>query len=97
MNGIFAGIATLPLEPIMYALAIAWGYMSMISKFKQGRFVVLVIEIAIFTSIFMMHGGTIAGGFAAALAAPLVSWIAFPKTKSKTKPRHLLPTITRGY
>jgi hypothetical protein len=85
MNTIFAGIAQLPLEPLMYACAIAWGYISIFNKFKTMRFGAAIVELLIFTSIFMLHGGTIAGGFAASLASPLIAWVIF-KSPKKPKP-----------
>jgi hypothetical protein len=47
-------------------------------KLVNGAFIALTIEVSIFWLVFSLHGGSMAGGFAAAIAALLAGTI-FPR------------------
>lgn len=63
--------------PIIYGLLMFLGIWLMWVKLMNGRWMSLSIDIAVFTLVFSLHGGTMAGGFAAMIAASLAGWI-FP-------------------
>lgn len=65
------------LEPLLYGLVIFAGLWSMFYKITHGKFVAFTIEVFIFVLVFKLHGGTMAGGFAATIAALLCGTI-FP-------------------
>lgn len=65
------------LEPIIYGLVIFLGLLSMVYKLKTGKWVALIIEVAVFALVFKLHGGTLTGGFAATIAA-LLAGVIFP-------------------
>lgn len=71
-------IPHLDIMPLIYGLVIFIGLWSMWAKLISGQFLGLVIEAAVFWLVFSLHGGTMAGGFAAALAA-LLSGYFFPR------------------
>ena len=57
--------------PLIYGALIFVGIAVMWSKLVSGRWLSLIIDIAVFTLVFKLHGGTMAGGFAAMIAALL--------------------------
>jgi uncharacterized membrane protein YccC len=71
-------LAHIDLMPLLYGIIIFIGLASMWGKLVHGRFLALIIEISVFTLVFSLHGGTMAGGFAAAIAA-LLAGIIFPR------------------
>jgi uncharacterized membrane protein (DUF2068 family) len=71
-------LAHIDLMPLAYGVIIFIGLASMWSKLVHGRFLALIIEAGVFTLVFSLHGGTMAGGFAAAIAA-LLAGIIFPR------------------
>lgn len=71
-------IPHLDVMPLIYGLVIFLGLWSMWSKLVKGCFVALAIEAGVFWLVFSLHGGTMAGGFAAAIAALLAGGI-FPR------------------
>ena len=71
-------IPHLDIMPVLYGLVIFIGLWSMWAKLVSGKFLGLIIEVSIFWLVFHLHGGTMAGGFAAALAALLAGAI-FPR------------------
>ncbi len=73
-----AFLAHLDLMPLLYGIIIFIGLASMWSKLVHGRFFALVIEASVFTLVFSLHGGSMAGGFAAAIAALLAGYV-FPR------------------
>lgn len=64
-------------EPLLYGLVIFLGLWSMFYKITHGKLVAFAIELSIFVLVFKLHGGTMAGGFAATIAALLAGTI-FP-------------------
>lgn len=71
-------IPHLDVMPLIYGLIIFLGIWSMWSKLVNGHFVAFVIEVGVFWLVFSLHGGTMAGGFAAAIAALLAGFF-FPR------------------
>ena len=66
-------------EPIIYGVVIFLGLYSMWYKISRGKFLAFVIEVFVFILVFKLHGGTMAGGFAATIAA-LLSGLIIPMT-----------------
>jgi len=71
-------IPHLDVMPLIYGLIIFLGLWSMWHKIVNGRFIAFAIEVGVFWLVFSLHGGTMAGGFAAAIAALLAGSI-FPR------------------
>lgn len=71
-------LAHMDIMPLVYGIIIFIGLASMWSKLIHGRFFALTIEASVFTLVFTLHGGSMAGGFAAAIAALLAGFI-FPR------------------
>lgn len=68
-------IPHLDLAPLAYGVVIFIGILSMFSKLINGRIIAFLIEISVFVLVFKLHGGSMAGGFAAAIAALLAGFI----------------------
>jgi hypothetical protein len=73
--GVF--LSHIGLEPIIYGIVIAIGLMVMWIKFAMRRWLSLVVDIVVFWLVFTLHGGTMTGGMAAAIAA-LICGLVFP-------------------
>jgi hypothetical protein len=71
-------IPHLDVMPLIYGLIIFLGLWSMWSKLVNARFIAFIIEAGVFWLVFSLHGGTMAGGFAAAIAALLAGFF-FPR------------------
>ncbi len=65
------------MEPVFYGLLVFLGLMLMYWKLITFRWFSLTIDIFVFWLVFSLHGGTLAGGMAAAVAA-LLAGIFFP-------------------
>ena len=72
------GLAHIDAMPLVYGIVIFVGLWSMWAKLIHGAFIALAIEVSIFWLVFSLHGGSMAGGFAAAIAALLAGNI-FPR------------------
>ena len=66
-------------EPIIYGVVIFLGLYSMWYKLTRGKLLAFVAEVFVFILVFKLHGGTMAGGFAATIAA-LLSGLIIPMT-----------------
>lgn len=62
------------LAPIAYGVIIFLGIWSMFAKLLGGAFLSFMIEVGVFILVFKLHGGTMAGGFAATIAALLAGY-----------------------
>ena len=74
--GVF--LSHIDLQPLFYGIIIAIGLMVVayhIFTFKIGA---VIIDIAVFCLVFWMHGGTLTGGMAAAVAALICGLIIPP-------------------
>lgn len=68
--------------PLLYGIVIFIGLYSIWWKLTHSRFFTAVIEIAVFILVFKLHGGTMAGGFAATVAA-LIAGVVIPLSMPK--------------
>lgn len=71
-------IPHLDIMPLVYGLVIFIGLWSMWAKLVSGKLTAFAIEGVVFWLVFSLHGGTMAGGFAAAIAALLAGFV-FPR------------------
>lgn len=65
------GLAHLDFGPIIYGIIMFLGIAVMWWKLTRGHWLSLIIDIVVFALVFKLHGGTMAGGFAAMVAALL--------------------------
>jgi hypothetical protein len=65
------------LMPIFYGILMFAGIAIMLYKLLHGSWVSLIIDVVVFMLVFRLHGGTMAGGFAAMICAMLAGLI-FP-------------------
>ena len=72
------GLAGIDMTPLFYGVVMFAGMASMYYKLVRGRLVTFIAEISVFSLVFWLHGGTMAGGFAAMVCALLtglfLSW-----------------------
>lgn len=68
----------LDLMPLIYGIIIFFGLLSMFNKLMKGHILAFGIEVFVFWLVFKLHGGTMAGGFAATVAA-LLAGVVFPR------------------
>lgn len=79
-------IGHLDYGPILYGVIIFLGIWSMFSKFQKRRYRALFIEVAVFLLVFRLHGGSMAGGFAATVSALLAGFLIPPMFGRKLIP-----------
>jgi len=72
---IFGLLAGMDLTPLFYGVIMFLGIWSMYHKLTTWNIRGFIIEAGIFTLVFMLHGGTMSGGFAAMIAALLAGLI----------------------
>jgi hypothetical protein len=72
------GLGHIDLMPLVYGVIIFLGLLSMFNKLRKLQFVEFIIEGGVFWLVFNLHGGTMAGGFAATIAA-LLAGVIFPR------------------
>jgi hypothetical protein len=72
------GLAHFDIMPLIYGVVMFFGLWSMWHKLLQGKWLALTIEVSVFALVFSLHGGTMAGGFAAMTCALLAGFV-FPK------------------
>jgi hypothetical protein len=80
------GLGHIDLTPLIYGLVIFCGLYSMWWKLTHGRYLGFVVELFVFVLVFKLHGGTMAGGFAATVAA-LLAGIIIPFTFKPRSPK----------
>lgn len=76
------GLAHIDITPLFYGVVMFAGLWSMYHKLVRGRYFGLAVEVAVFALVFNLHGGTMAGGFAAMTCALLAGSI-FPTDRRK--------------
>lgn len=76
------GLGHLDIAPLLYGLVIFAGLWSMWAKLKHARYAAFAVEVGVFILVFKLHGGTMAGGFAATVAALLAGFFLVPRRKS---------------
>ena len=72
-----AFLAHLDLMPMVYGLVMFVGIAVLFQKLLSGKWLSLVIDIAVFFFVFGLHGNSMTGGFSAMIAA-LLAGITFP-------------------
>lgn len=72
-----AFLAHLDLMPLIYGVVMFFGIAYMYQKLLNGQIVSLMMDAFVFWLVFSLHGGTMAGGFSAMVAA-LLSSLFFP-------------------
>lgn len=75
------GLGHIDLTPLFYGVVMFLGLWSMYRKFANAQYQGFFIEVFIFFLVFKLHGGTMAGGFAAMVCALLAGFV-IPKTRS---------------
>jgi hypothetical protein len=65
------------LGPLFYGVVMFFGLLVTAWKATSGRWLGLTIDVAVFALVFKLHGGTMAGGFSAMVAA-LLAGLIFP-------------------
>lgn len=73
------GLAHLDIMPLVYGCVVFIGIWSMWAKLVSGQFLAFGIEVFVFWLVFSLHGGSMTGGFSAAVAALLAGFI-LPRT-----------------
>lgn len=76
------GLGHMDFGPIIYGVVIFLGLFSIWWKLTHARYIAAVIEITVFIIVFKLHGGSMAGGFAATIAA-LIAGVIIPFTLPK--------------
>lgn len=78
------GLGHVDMGPLIYGLVIFCGLYSMWWKLTHGRYLAFTVEVFVFVLVFKLHGGSMAGGFAATVAA-LLAGIIIPLTLRSSK------------
>ena len=78
------GLGHIDIGPLIYGIVIFLGLYSMWWKLTHGRLLGFVVELTVFILVFKLHGGTMAGGFAATVAA-LIAGVVIPFTLRSKK------------
>ncbi len=79
------GLGHIDFGPIIYGVVIFLGLYSIWWKLNHGRLFAALVEIFVFILVFKLHGGSMAGGFAATVAA-LIAGVVIPlSTRSKKR------------
>ena len=76
------GLGHLDIFPLLYGVVIFIGLWSICAKITTGRIFSAAAEIGVFILVFHLHGGTVAGGFAATVAALLAGMLISWKTRA---------------
>lgn len=64
-------LAHVDMMPLFYGFVMFLGIYSMYYKFTHGNLRGFMIEVAVFSLVFTLHGGTLTGGFSAMVCALL--------------------------
>lgn len=78
------GLGHVDMGPLLYGVVIFLGLYSMWWKLTHGRLLGFIVELTVFILVFKLHGGTMAGGFAATAAA-LIAGVVIPFTLRSKK------------
>jgi hypothetical protein len=73
------GLAHIDMTPLAYGVVMFLGIWSMWRKLIHFKIIALAVEVGVFWLVFSLHGGTMAGGFAAMTAA-LIAGLVLPKS-----------------
>jgi uncharacterized membrane protein (DUF2068 family) len=72
------GIAHLDIAPLAYGVLMFVGIWLLWRKLMKGRFLSFIASLCVFYMVFALHGGTMAGGFSAMIAALIFDLVVFP-------------------
>lgn len=72
------GLGHIDFAPLFYGVIMFLGIWSMYHKLVTFRLVAFATEVGVFSLVFWLHGGTMAGGFAAMIAA-LIAGAVLPR------------------
>lgn len=75
MNNLF--IEHMDMKPLVYGVIMYLGLYVTWYKITHGKWLSFLIDVAVFTLVFKLHGGTMAGGFSAMIAS-LLAGLTFP-------------------
>jgi hypothetical protein len=81
------GLGHIDFTPLFYGVIMFLGIFSMWWKWHKGKWLAFFFEVGVFTLVFVLHGGTMAGGFAAMVAGLLAGVIMPALIKGKNPPR----------
>jgi len=70
--------------PLFYGFVMFLGIWSMWHKLRTWQLGAAAIEIGVFALVFILHGGTMAGGFAAMIAALLAGFFLTKRRNKET-------------
>lgn len=73
------GIGHFDVAPLIYGVIVFLGIWSMWHKLQRGKYLAFAVEAGVFWLVFAMHGGSMTGGMAAAVAA-LIAGTVLPRT-----------------
>lgn len=73
------GITGIDATPLFYGIVMFIGFWSMWHKLTNWRVLGFILEAGIFYLVFTLHGGTMAGGFAAMICALICGNVLFRK------------------
>lgn len=76
------GLGHIDMMPLFYGIVMFVGIWSMWHKLMSGHIASLLGEVAVFTLVFMLHGGSMSGGFAAMIAALIAGLTIFRPGRS---------------
>lgn len=79
------GLGHIDVGPLIYGVVIFCGLYSMWWKLTHRRILAFLVEATVFILVFKLHGGTMAGGFAATVAALIAGVIIPVSLPSKSK------------
>lgn len=65
------GLGHIDMMPLFYGIIMFLGLWSMWHKLKTYNIVGFILEVGVFTIVFMLHGGSMTGGMSAMIAALL--------------------------
>jgi hypothetical protein len=80
----FAGLGHIDVMPLFYGVIMFIGIWSMWWKLSHGYLASFAGEVAVFTLVFVLHGGSMAGGFAAMIAALIAGFTIFRPKRRKS-------------
>lgn len=69
------GLGHLDVMPLFYGVIMFLGIWSMWHKLRTMQLGGFAVEAGVFTLVFLLHGGTMAGGFAAMIAALIAGFV----------------------
>lgn len=82
MDTLVAMLPHLDLSPLFYGFIMFLGLWSMWHKLKTFQILAFLTEVGVFTLVFVLHGGSMGGGFSAMITALIAGQVFFRRSKS---------------